>query len=258
MSKEPVERGIIIPDQHYPLHDRAAIACVHQAIKIVRPTRFVNLGDVGEFENISHWRWKRRRRPPLEYQLPLIEAENTLVNRGLDDMDEQLDKVGCKDKYITQGNHDLWNDHFVEENPYLPHFGFYEAMKWKKRGYVYRDAGKLLQIGKLHFYHGHLLKGIHHARAHLMAFGCNVIYADKHSVQQAAITHADGPKQAWSIGCLKSLRPEDNKFMENRLHNWGHAFAIVDWWDKGHFTVNVVNIIGGRCSLWGHVINGNK
>jgi len=40
--------------------------------------------------------------------------------------------------------------------------------------------------------------------------------------------------------------------------NWGHAFAVVDFWDKGIFSVHVVRIIRGQCSLWGRVIDGNK
>ena len=42
-------RGIIIPDQHYPLEDKAATNCVVKAIKKIKPDIFVNLGDVGEW-----------------------------------------------------------------------------------------------------------------------------------------------------------------------------------------------------------------
>ena len=40
------KRGIVIPDQHYPLEDRAAVQCVKKAILKIKPNVFVNLGDV--------------------------------------------------------------------------------------------------------------------------------------------------------------------------------------------------------------------
>ena len=46
-----------------------------KVIEKVKPSVFINLGDFAEGEMVSHWRWSRRRRPPLEYQLPLIDKE---------------------------------------------------------------------------------------------------------------------------------------------------------------------------------------
>ena len=40
------------------------------------------------------------------------------------------------------------------------------------------------------------------------------------------------------------------------MHNWSHAFAIVDFYDKGFFTVHVIQIINGKTSLWGELIKG--
>ena len=112
-------RGIIIPDQHYPLEDKAAVNCVVKAIKKIKPDIFVNLGDVGEWESVSAWRYKDKKLPPLEYQTPLIDEDIRLVNEGLDVWDKVLEEVGCKKKYLLQGNHDLWLDNFVTKYPYM-------------------------------------------------------------------------------------------------------------------------------------------
>ena len=90
------ERGIIVPDQHFPLQDDAAINCVVKAIKKVKPDVFVNLGDVGEWESVSAWRYKDKKLPPLEYQIPIIDEDVRLVNEGLDIWDDALEQVGCK------------------------------------------------------------------------------------------------------------------------------------------------------------------
>ena len=66
----------------------------------------------------------------------------------------------------------------------------------------------------------------------------------------------DGPKSAWSLGCLKDMSTEANAWLDNRNHNWSHAFAIVDFFGKGHFTVHVIQIIDGEASLWGELVKG--
>ena len=48
-----------------------------------------------------------------------------------------------------------------------------------------------------------------------------------------------------------SIRPEDQV-------QRGHAFAIVDFFTGGHFTVHVIQIIDGKTSLWGNLIDGNR
>ena len=83
------------------------------------------------------------------------------------------------------------------------------------------------------------------------------MYGHHHSLQQDSETHMDGPKSAWSIGCLKDMSNNANKFLGRRQHKWAHAFAIVDYFDGGLFTVHIIQIIDGKCSLWGELINGN-
>ena len=157
---------------------------------------------------------------------------------------------------MLQGNHDEWLDRFVFENPYLEDIMFEKCMRLKERGYEYHPCGKYYKMGKLHFYHGNHYAGITHARNHLLKLGCNIMYGHHHDIQQASVTHMDGVKSAWSIGCLKDMSADANQFLGNRQTNWSHAFAIVDFFENGYFTVHVIQIIEGRTSLWGEVING--
>ena len=69
------KRAVVCGDTHFPLHDQSAINCVLKAIKIVEPNIFIHLGDVGEWESCSSWKYKKIKRPPLEYILPEIEKE---------------------------------------------------------------------------------------------------------------------------------------------------------------------------------------
>ena len=251
-----IQRAIVTPDKHFPLADMPAINVVCKAIEIVKPDIYIDLGDVGEWEAFSHWKWKKKKKPPLDYIMPDVERDIKDVNEGMDIIDESLDKVNCKYKYLTEGNHDNWVNTFSQEYPYLK-LSFRKAVKLKERGYKFYPFGKKLKLGKLTFYHGHELGGQYHAANHLRKKGTSYMYGHWHDLQQMSVTHDDGAKSAWSIGCLKDMGAEANKWLNYREHNWSHAFAIVDFLENGYFTVHVIQIINGRTSLWGKLLDGN-
>jgi hypothetical protein len=261
-GKSTVRRAIVTPDKHFPLAHMPSIKVLCKAIEIVKPDIYIDLGDVGEWEGCSHWQWSKRKRPPLEYQIPFIDRDVKDVNEGMDIIDESLDKANCKEKYMVEGNHDDWMNKFVHENPYLTQYYFKDVVRLKERGYEYYPAGlppeNYLKIGKLSFYHGHHFASIHHARNHLMKLGGNVMYGHHHDIQQSSITHMDGAKSAWSIGCLKDMSSGKNAWLGGRPTNWSHAFSIVDFFENGYFTVHVIQIINGKTSLWGEIVDGNE
>ena len=233
-----------------------AINVLCKVIKMVKPTIYIDLGDVGEWNAFSAWRFKNRKTPPLEYLIKDFDQDIMDVNEGMDIIDESLDKANCKEKYITEGNHDDWMNRFTEEHPYL-NYEFKNVVKLDERGYIFYPIGKYLKVGKLFFYHGHHFGSINHTRNHLVKLGSNIMYGHHHDLQQSSLTHMDGVKSAWSIGCLKDMGDEKNSWLGNRKHNWSHAFSIVDFFENGYFTVHVIQIINGRTSLWGNVIDGN-
>jgi len=257
MKKTLRKRAIVTPDKHFPFADYAAIGVVVKAIELVKPNIYIDLGDTGEWSAFSHWKWKNRKRPPLDYLIPELDQDVKAVNDGMDIIDEALDKVGCKEKHFIEGNHELWLQAFVEEHPYLPQYKTQNALELKGRGYKFHPAGQILRLGKLNLYHGHHYGGQYHSANHLRKLGCNIMYGHWHDLQHFTATHIDGAKGAWSIGCLKDMSSNANEWLGNRKINWAHAFAIVEFYDDGLFTVDVVQIIKGKASVWGELINGN-
>ena len=250
------KRAIVIPDQHFPLHDQRAINVVLQGIELIKPDIFINLGDVGEWESVSAWKWKGKKQPPLEYQLPIIDREIRRVNEGIDQFDEVLDKVECKKRYICAGNHDEWLTYgFCEKYPYLTDYTFLEACRWKERGYKYLSYNQPLKIGKCTFIHG-AYATTYHAKKHLEAYGENIVYGHTHDIQRHTLTKLGGTIGAWSMGCLKDMSAMKNKWLRGRLHNWNHAFGVIDWFKNGDFKVEVIEIVKGKTTLWGNVIEG--
>ena len=257
-DKGVVNRAIVTPDKHFPLHDQPSINVLCKTIEIVKPDIYVDLGDIGEWSAFSAWKYKRKKAPPLEFMIPEMDADVDDVNKCMNQIDESLDKVNCKEKYITEGNHDNWLNMAVEKYPYISQYKFAKAVDLKGRGYTYYPFGKHLKIGKLYFYHGHQYGGQYHTANHLRKLGCNIMYGHWHDIQQMSATHMDGAKSAWSIGCLKDMSDEANSWLGNRRINWAHAFAIVDFYKNGLFTVHIIQIIDGQTALWGELLDGNK
>ncbi len=247
------KRAVVIPDQHFPIEDKKAVSVTLQAIDLVKPNLFINLGDVGEWESVSSWKYKKVKRPPLEYQIPEIDKEILAVNKGLDAFDEALDKVGCDWKIMCAGNHDEWLDAFVQQYPYMEEYTFREACHIDARGYDYHPYNEPVKIGKLTFIHG-AYATTYHAKKHLEAYGENIIYGHTHDIQRHTLTKLGGTIGAWSLGCLKDMRAHKNQWLKGRLHNWNHAFAIIDWFKNGDFKVEVVEIINGKSTVWGNEI----
>ena len=249
------KRAVVIPDQHFPLHDKGAVNVVLKAIKVIKPDVFINLGDVGEWNSVSAWKYKKVKRPPLEYQQVEVDKEIIEVNKGLDLFDEVLNKVGCTWKIMLAGNHDEWLDAFVLEHPYLSNYTFREACHIDARGYDYHPYNEPVTIGKLTFIHG-AYTTMNHAKKHLESYGNNIMYGHVHDIQRHTKTDLNGTRAAWSIGCLKDMSAEKNRWLKGKLTNWGHAFAVIDWFKNGDFIVNVVEIINGKTTLWGKVLKG--
>jgi len=245
--------GIIIPDIHAPIHDEKAISVVLKAINLVKPDTLINLGDAGEWESVSAWRYKGKKLPPLEYQLPFIDQDIEDVNDILDCFD---DAFNIEHKYMLEGNHDDWLNKFVDRHPYMKDYTFKSACKLNQRGYQFLPMNKPLKIGKANFIHGAFCN-IYHAKRHLDAYGQNIIYGHTHDVQRHTATKLGGTIGAWSMGCLKDMSHDHNTWLRGHLHNWQHALGIIHWFENGDFILDVVEIINGKTIVWGKVIEAD-
>ena len=180
-----VKRTIVTPDKHFPMHDKKAINVVCQAIEIVKPDTYIDLGDTGEWTHFSTHYWRGRSSKPMEDLIPLLDKDVSDVNEGMDRIDESLDKAGCNERHFIQGNHERWCDKFVTRHPYLAHYMPEKSLRLKERGYKYHPyiRRKLLKIGKLNFTHGKYVP-IHHAKKHLnyyrkmLCMGIRMTYKD--------------------------------------------------------------------------------
>ena len=255
-DKRVVNTAIVTPDKHFPIHDKKAIKVVCKAIEIVKPSIYIDLGDTGEWEYFSTHYWKGRNAKPMEDLIPLLDKDVKAVNKGMNQIDKALDKVDCKERHFVQGNHEVWLDKFVTRYPYLYKYKTENALNIEERGYEYHpyNRKKLLKIGKLRFTHGKYTSK-YHAFKHLDMYGKSVMYGHTHDLQRHTKTYEDGTISAWSLGCLKDIEA-DEAWLGGRLTNWNHAFAIIDFYKDDSYNVQIVEIINGKTSLWGELIDG--
>ena len=73
---------VVASDQHYAPPkcpsggiDPGAESCFLQALGLIKPSIYTNIGDVGEWNAASHWQWKRRKRPAWEFQRDSVRAD---------------------------------------------------------------------------------------------------------------------------------------------------------------------------------------
>jgi len=255
-DKGVIKRAIVTPDKHFPIHDKKALSVVCQAIEIIKPTTYIDLGDTGEWEYFSTHYWKGRSAKPMEDLIPLLDKDVKAVNKGMDEIDKVLDKVNCKERHFVQGNHEVWLDKFVTRYPYLDRYMTYNALNLKERGYSYYPYNKQkgLKIGKLNFTHGKFTSK-YHSFKHLDVYGESIMYGHTHDLQRHTKTHRGGTISAWSLGCLKDIEADED-WLRGSLTNWNHGFAIVNFFANGNFNVEVVEIINGKTTLWGNLIKG--
>ena len=243
---------IFVPDIHAPFHDKRAVEATLSAIKNIRPERVVLLGDVGEFEGASHWKWEKRKRPPLEFVLPFVAEDISATNDILDKFDEAI-AWDCE-KIFIMGNHEYRVDTLIKEHPYLEKtYGLPTSLSLRERGWKHEPLGKLVKVGPVFAYHGIHCGGINHTRLHLIKFGCNIVYGHYHDISMYSMQKAGGVIKAWSLGCLKDLSDNANEWLSGAPKNWGHCFGVMTEYEnkKRDFTMDVVEISNGRCSIGG-------
>lgn len=255
------QTAVIIPDTHVPLHNKAALNCVYKTIKMVQPDMVMHLGDVGEWDSVSAWKYSKKKRPPLEYILKDLENDKKQVNAMLDELDHVCEIAGVQDKIVLMGNHEVWLNNFVEEHDknelYLPQYKPENIMELQNRGWVWHKHGEYVTIGEISFYHGGHHAGVHHTRMHCINLGANVLYAHNHGVQRDSLASLRGVHAAFCIGCLKDCQGENNKWLKGKKMNWSHSFAIVYWNSDGTFRVEQIDITSGVTNVWGKWIDGN-
>jgi hypothetical protein len=181
-----------------------------------------------------------------------------MIDKEIDGVNSFLDTFPkVKKVTVLQGNHDLWLDEFAEQQGHklFKKYLFKNAIKIKERKWHYRSYDDDYKVGRLYFCHGRYTVK-YHAFKMVSTYGENVMYGHCHDVQRHSVPLRNGCRAGFSIGNLKKMDAESNRFLRGNKHNWGHACAVVDFNEDGTFRADTIDITNGTTNVWGKHIEG--
>ena len=247
-----MKTALILPDIHYPYHDKKCLSIVTQIAKDIQPDIGVYLGDNFNADGISKYTHKKMETGIYETAKEIqgfydkIHAPLSVLvpdwlwcggNHDVQRIDDLLGKLSAKG--VEQG----LIDHYTDMLNLNKHFPDIDICKWN-------EAHK---IGKLYFTHGTYHNDAH-AKKHALTYGGSVVYGHLHTFQSyTSISLGTGQQhKATSIGCLCNLNPS---YLKNRPTGWIHGFAVAYIQDNGNYNLYPIEIVSGKCVFNGKLYN---
>ncbi len=208
---------------------------VKRYIARTKPDKIVLAGDFAENEPLSHWLLSKKVRVGMVSH----DDECQAIAKELDFLQKH-----CGEIIWLEGNHENWTEQYVEEHPEMKGVIDYPSMLGlDDRGIKWVPQHELYWLGKLAVTHGIYL-GNNHAKKHLEAFGCNIMYGHTHRSDMHTMNMVlQSTMKAWGLPCLCDKKPH---FMKNKPCKWDHGFASVYVADNGEFNAYIIDIINNR------------
>lgn len=247
-----VKKSILLPDLHYPHHDKKAMRSINDFIIDYQPDEILYMGDQLDLSCISSW---NKKRPLLKEGKRLID-EYKNFNEEILLVHEKITRDDCK-RVFFYGNHERRIQWYIQEHPELD--GFLDidtSLQLKERGYKIIEYNDFYNIEKLRVIHGFYYNKYHAAKT-LDVFEKNVVYGHAHNPQsytKISPMDIEGYHTATSLGCLCNISPE---YMEGKPNFWSNGFGIVESSSyTKYFNLYPITIINGTFLFNGKIYKG--
>jgi hypothetical protein len=237
--------AMVVPDVHigsyvtgYPTYSIGAWDLMIQALRAnaSRLTHWIQLGDFGNWESMSHWQ-------SLRAEQAFIEEDVALCNARLDEVEAITKAHGIK-VVMIEGNHEVWLSQFEAKYPALRDaINPRKRLRIDDRGWTWVPENQFYALGDLHFTHGHV-KGVKTPRDMIRKYGVSVVYGHTHQYVTESARNLRGEHAAWTFGCLASIDPPPPYARGEHPTGWVHGFGFVQVRANGHFQVSFRRIIG--------------
>lgn len=248
LKKEGLTKFIMLNDIHVP--HNIPLNGIWDFVRDFQPDHMLLVGDIVNNDPFDHW---AREKPARAKEMPKPKTYFKLCN---DTFYVPMKEAAGKDCLVTHwiGNHEYWSSRAIE---YMPEGeGYWEVWNNVEKGCVdlWVPSKGVANLGYLHFTHGDIIKGgKYHPWQFLNYFNRNIMYGHYHDVGTASHTAPIDMRDrhiARCNGCLEKYNPH---FMENRPHNWQHAFSYGWVKPNGIFATYQVIIIEDK-----FVVNGKE
>jgi len=243
------QKIVVLPDVHYPFHDRKVWHGALGFIRREKPDAVGLIGDCYDFYDLSRF----DKNPARLNNLP-----RDLGNPGEPGgfQREILAALAIAapnaERWITAGNHEarlrkyLWH--------HAPAFSGFKTLtvpalyQTEHYGFTYHEEGTMVRLGKLRALHGHIVRkwsGMS-AKAHFERHGTSILHGHSHRMGAFFKRDVKGIHGAWEIGCLCDLQPEYLPFPD-----WQQGWAVVTVGKRDLFSVELVSVIDRRFYVYG-------
>jgi predicted phosphodiesterase len=207
----------VLPDLHVPYHDEEALGRALARIREERPERVVILGDLADFEAISKFSRKLKKRAVFEYEI----GE---VRRVIQELEKEFKQQNVI--YIC-GNHESRLSKYIIRNcpelDDLPMLAFREIVQIPRRWVVYEYNLNAVCIDGVNYIHGRKFSGnvcINNIKKYLGS----VVQGHSHRASSQYMRLPNGETiGAVEAGCLCDLQPSYASDV-----NWSHAMAWAE------------------------------
>lgn len=216
-----------------------------------KPDETIAGHDFMEFAPIGYWN-KRRK----------LAMEGRRLKHDFDYANLVLTRI-CnftKKKVIFQdGNHDLWMDSFIQEQPVLDQLiNQSQLLDFKGRGITHIKEGKIYRAGKASFIHAFLRPRTNTTKYHSarMAedYGKTIFYGHWHTFQVfTRISWDTKPSTSVAIGCLSDLNPG---WLRGYPNNFVNQLLFMEFDSNGHFSYYCPIMIDGKFRYQGKTFGG--
>ena len=242
-----IKTAIILPDIHYPYHDKPSIKAIESFMPKFKPDYLVYLGDQIDLAMVKAYFDKKGSAPEKGYIIQNYIGFNEIMERHI--------KILPKTQFVfLEGNHEERIKRLLDKAPIYrgADIEVEKYFKFKERGIKFVPYNQIFKLGKLHYIHG-IYVNKHHACATVMAYQRNMRYGHTHDHQSYThVTPIDvkDTHTAMSLGCLCNINPE---WMKNKPNKWIHGFGIAYVRDNGDFNDYFIPITRGKFIFEGKV-----
>lgn len=245
MTNRPIKTAIVLPDLHIPYHDKKSLASLEKFMADNRWDYYINLGDMMDFDCISHHNKNKLREVEGKRILKDYEEGNKILDRH----QKIIRKRNPNAKFILlEGNHDYRIQRYLDANPQME--GMIEmevGLRLKERGFKYIQCytkGEVFKLGKAMFHHG-LYTTKYHANKMVDTFGDNIFFGHTHDCQtfSRSTYGEDKTTVGQSLGCLCDY---NQSYMKGRPSKWQQAFGVFYFMPSGFFNYYVPMIFNGQ------------
>jgi len=211
---------LVIPDVHFPFHDKSIVRQILEAIKREKPAFIVQVGDLYDFFAQSSF-------PKSLTHTPKDEVE--AGQRAAEEMWRIARKYAPKAKcFQLLGNHDVRPaKRLLERSPELRPFLDMKTIFEFEGVETIHDTRDELEIDGILFTHGHLS----HADSHLKYYGQSVVRGHSHMGGVVFQNGRRGPLFELSCGYAADPHSVPLRYTQTKAVRWCHGYGLID--EKG-------------------------